>query len=144
MFCMKHGNKDALSSSSFFLCFLPFHVTCRASERWHGALIALGYSPRGLSVASVRRPTVIIPTSLLPVYVIFASPVLFAGRLCCSPVRWRSCHGCESPRLPQVHGVTHSWTPLYKITRRKETPKTHTKDSIFASLFINACDFRAH
>ena len=63
---MKHGNKDALLLLLRFPSPLPLlRVTCRASRRrWHGALIALGYS------LGVR------PSHLLPVYVIFASCLL--------------------------------------------------------------------
>ena len=150
---MKHGNKDALSSSASFLCFLPLSMSPAARASGGdcdccGRAVARSFNrPRLLAprvVGGVRPPSHRHHSNLPPSCVrnlrlacVVCWPALLLTGAVAIMSRLR-----ESQTSPGAW--IQSWTPLYKITRRKETPKTHTKDSIFASLFINACDFRAH
>ena len=141
---MKHGNKDALSAASL-LCFLPrpslalslplLHVTCRASGcgRWHVALIALGYSPRG------RRPSHRHHSNLLPVYVIFASAVV-----CWPALLTGGGDHVTVARVPDLPtSMESNLPPLQRIFLRPKLQQAKIEET-FASYFINAQDFHAH
>ena len=123
---MKHGNKDALSSSASFLCFLPLSMSpaARASggdcDCDCGRAVARSFNrPRLLAPRAARRPSV---RSSVPASSSFQPPscvrnlrLLFAGRLCSALLTGGGGDHVTVARVPARPLSPRAWSPTGDI-----------------------------